>query len=166
MNRLSKLSLYFLIMGAMVLLGGIAFQMLIGISTMLVSNTVMEQFGYTLMSRGSIILIIAYVIIFISGLIFWKSGPFKLKKDRWFLISFLLFYVWFPVDIYTIILDLKFAILFNPNILITDELKNLFLARQTTLGPIPLIMLLGYLVSIGFAIFRPKFKNKTVPINN
>ncbi len=158
MNKIAKISLYFLIIGAFLLLGGIAFQMLIGISTMLISDVSMEQFGYTLMSRGSILLIIAYCIIFISGLIFWRTGPYKLKKHRWFLASFLLFYIWFPIDIYTIILDVKFAILFNPNIPITDELKNLFLSRQTTLGPIPLIMLIGYLTSIGFAIFRPQLK--------
>ncbi len=38
------------------------------------------------------------------------------------------------------------------------ELKDLFLSRQTTLGPIPLVMLIGYFTSIGLAIFRPKFR--------
>jgi hypothetical protein len=158
MNRTAKTILFILIIGAFLLLGGIAFQMLIGISTMLASNSVMEQFGYTLMSRGSIMLIIAYSIVFISGLIFWQKGPYKLKKDKWFLISFLLFYIWLPVDIYTIILDIKFAVLFDSNIPITEELKSLFLKRQTTLGPIPLFMLLGYLTAIGFSIFKPTFK--------
>ena len=158
MKIIAKISLCTLIIGSFLLLGGIAFQMLIGISTMLISDTSMEQFGYTLMSRGSIMLIIAYCTVFISGLIFWQTGPFKLKKDRWFLVCFILFYHWLPVDIYTIVLDIKFAILFDPKIVITQELKDMFLMRQTTLGPIPLIMLICYLVTIGLAIFKPKLK--------
>lgn len=158
----AKTSLYTLIVGVFLLLGGITFQMLIGISTMLISDVSMEQFGYTLMSRGSIILIAAYFLIFISGLIFWQTGPFKLKKDRWFLICFLLFYIWLPVDIYTFFLDIKFAILFDPQMAITQDLKNLFLIRQTALGPIPPIMLMGYLAAVGLAIFKPKLKTKVV----
>jgi hypothetical protein len=160
MTKSAKTALYFLILGCFLLLGGIAFQMLIGISTMLTTDKLMEQFGFILMSRGSIFLIIAYCIVFISGILFWLLGPYKLKKDRWFLISFLLFYIWFPIDIYTISLDINFAIQFDPSIPITDELKNLFLKRQTVLGPLPLIMLLGYLTSIGLAIFKPEFKRK------
>jgi hypothetical protein len=159
MKKSAKITLFFLIIGGFLLLGGIAFQMLIGISTMLTSNLLMEQFGYTLMSRGSILLIVAYTIVFISGIIFLLIGPFSFKKNKWFLISFLLFYMWVPIDIYTIILDVKFAILFNPAIQITDELKELFLQRQKVLGPIPLLMLIGYLTSICFAIFRPELKN-------
>jgi amino acid transporter len=160
MKKTAKISLYFIIVGGFLLLGGIAFQMLIGISTMLISDSTMEQFGYALMSRGSIILIIAYSIIFISGLVFWRTGPYKFKEHRWFLVCFLLFYGWLPIDIYTMFLDIKFAILFNPDIPITSELKNLFLSRQTTLGPIPLIMLIGYLTCIGFAIFKPQLKRR------
>lgn len=156
----AKISLYFLIIGSFLLLGGIAFQMLIGISTMQLTDKSLEQYGFTLMSRGSIMLIVAYCIVFISGILFWLSGPYGFKKDKWFLVSFLLFYIWFPVDLYTIILDIKFVLLFNPDIPITDELKDLFLSRQTTLGPIPSIMLLGYLTSIGFAVFRPRLKKK------
>jgi hypothetical protein len=51
MKNIAKTSLYFLIIGAFLLLGGIAFQMLIGISTMLTSDATMEQFGYTLLLR-------------------------------------------------------------------------------------------------------------------
>lgn len=160
MKKSAKTSLYFLVLGAFLLLGGIAFQMLIGISTMMTTDKLMEQFGFILMSRGSIMLIIAYSMVFVSGIVFWLTGPYKLNKDRWFLFSFLLFYMWLPVDIYTIVLDIKFACLFNPDVPITNELKDLFMKRQTTLGPIPLIMLLGYLTSIGFAVFKPSLKKQ------
>jgi len=48
MKKTAKISLYFIIVGGFLLLGGIAFQMLIGISTMLISDSTMEQFGYAL----------------------------------------------------------------------------------------------------------------------
>lgn len=72
--------------------------MLIGISTMIIKNSIIEQFGYILMSRGSIMLIMAYLIVFISGLVFWEIGPYRLKEDKWFLISFLLFYIIYPFE--------------------------------------------------------------------
>lgn len=46
MKKTAKISLYFIVLGGFLLLGGIAFQMLIGVSTMLVSDFTMEQFAY------------------------------------------------------------------------------------------------------------------------
>jgi hypothetical protein len=158
MNKSAKIALYFLTIGAALLLGGIAFQMVIGISLMSVVEENVEKFGYTLMSRGSIVLIVAYSLVFLSGIVFWLRGPFSLKKDRWFLIAFLCFYIWFPVDIYTISLDIRFATLFDPSLPLTNELKSLFMSRQQSLGPIPLFTLLAYLTAIGMVIFKPRFK--------
>jgi len=158
MTKPAKIALYFLTIGITLLLGGIAHQIMVGISTMGVTDEPVERFGYLLMSRGSILLIVAYVIVFFSGLAFWLLGPYKLKSDRWFLIAFLLFYIWLPVDIYTMSLDIRFALLFNPNVPLTNYLKALFLSRQQSLGPIPLIMLLGYLTAIGMIVFKPGSK--------
>jgi len=155
MNKPTKIAFYFLLLGAALLLGGIADQIVVGVSLMDVTEESVERFGYMLMSRGSILLIVAYVIVFLSGIAFWLLGPYKLRKDRWFLIAFLCFYFWLPVDIYTISLDIRFAALFDPVVPLTAELKSLFMSRQQTLGPIPLIMLLGYLISIGMAVFKP-----------
>jgi hypothetical protein len=161
MNKPAKIALYFLVIGGALLLGGIASQMIVGISLMDVTDESVERFGYMVMSRGSIMLVAAYAMVFLSGIAFWLLGPYELKRDRWFLIAFLCFYIWLPVDIYTIILDIRFAVLFNPGEQLTEELKSLFMSRQQTLGPIPLIMLLGYLTAIGMAVFRPGFKSKT-----
>ena len=159
MNTTAKISLYFLALGASLLLGGIAFQMVIGISLMSVVDESAERFGYALMSRGSIVLIIAYAAVFLSGIVFWLRGPYALRKDRWFLLAFLCFYGWVPIDAYTISLDIRFAALFNPNSPLTSELKSLFLSRQQSLGPIPLFILLAYLTAIGLIIFKPGFNN-------
>ena len=155
MNQSARISLYFLALGASLLLGGIAFQMVIGISLMSVVDESAERFGFALMSRGSILLIIAYALVFVSGIVFWLRGPYSLRKDRWFLVAFFCFYGWVPIDLYTIGLDIRFAALFNPNAPLTNELKSLFLSRSQSLGPIPLFILLGYLMAIGLIIFKP-----------
>jgi len=36
------------------------------------------------------------------------------------------------------------------------------MARQETLGPIPLLILLAYLVAIGMAIFRPRLGKRVL----
>ena len=158
MDTKTKFALYFLVLGVVLLLGGIAHQIIVGVSLMDVTDPKVEQYGFMLMSRGSIALIGAYALTFVAGLFFWWWGPFSLRTDRWFLGAFFLFYIWFPVDIYTIILDLQFAILFDPSQPLTDELRALFFSRQTSLGPIPLMMLVGYLAAIGLAVFQPKLK--------
>jgi hypothetical protein len=155
-NKLAKIALYFLLLGAALLLGGIALQMVTGISVMNVTDPAAEKFGFMLMSRGSLVLIAAYAMVFVSGIAFWLLGPYKLTRDRWFLVTFLLFYIWTPVDIYTISLDIRFAMLFDPTGPLPDALKALFLSRWETLGPIPLIALVGYLTAIGLAIFKPR----------
>lgn len=152
----AKAALYFLLIGSMLLLGGIGFQMIVGISTMKVENELFERFGYILMSRGSIYLIIAYSIVFFSGIWFIINSPYSFKKNKFFKIILLCFYIWLPIDIYTISLDVRFFIDFNPSLPLTDELKALFLQRQTTLGPIPLIQLLSYLFALWIAIFKLK----------
>jgi len=162
LSKRAKIVLYVLLVGGAIFLGGIAYQILVGVSTMMVTEEAAELFGYTLMSRGSLLIILGYVVVFISGILFWLWGPYRLKQDRWFLIAFLLFYIWLPIDIYTISLDLQFAMQFDPLQPLTQELKNLFLSRQQSLGPIPLIQLLGYLVSIGLAVFRPQLKEQEV----
>ncbi len=160
MTTQAKIALYFLAIGISLLLGGIAYQIMVGLSTMAITDESIERFGYMLMSRGSILLIVAYAMVFFSGIAFWLLGPYKLKSDRWFLIAFLLFYIWLPVDLYTISLDIRFALLFSPNVPITNDLKSLFLSRQQSLGPVPLIMLLGYLTAIGMMVFKPGSKKR------
>jgi hypothetical protein len=156
MNKLAKMALYTLILGGALLLGGIAFQMIIGISLMNVTDGGIERFGYMLMSRGSMLLIVAYVTVFVSGITLWIFGPHTLRRERWFRVALLLFYIWVPVDMYTIILDIRFAVLFNPQARLTEEMKGLFMSRQRTLGPIPLLILLGYLIAIGLVAFQPQ----------
>lgn len=154
----TKTALFGLILGAILLLGGIPFQIIIGLGRIGTSGEA-EKLAYGLMSQGSLVLIAGYALIFVSGIAFWRLGPFSLRHDRWFLIAFLAFYFWLPLDWYFISLDLRFAFGFDPLLPLTDELKQLFDAREA-FAPLPLLTLVGYLATIGLAIFQPRFIRK------
>ncbi len=154
----TKTALFGLILGAILLLGGIPFQIIIGLGRIGTRGEA-EKLAYGLMSQGSLVLIAGYALVFISGIAFWWLGPFSLRRDRWFLIAFLAFYIWLPLDWYFISLDLRFAFGFDPLLPLTDELKQLFDAREA-FSPLPLLTLLGYLAAIGLVIFQPRFIRK------
>lgn len=154
----TKTALFFLILGVIILLGGIPFQIIIGLGRVGASGDA-EKLAYQMMSQGSLVLITGYVLAFLSGIAFWWLGPFSLRRDRWFLIAFLAFYIWLPLDWYFISLDLRFVLGFDPALPLTDELKQFFDAREA-FAPLPLLTLLGYLLAIGLSIFQPKLARK------
>lgn len=158
----AKIALYFLLLGGAMLLGGIPFQIILGVSRLGAQDEV-EKVIYQLMSQGSMVLVVAYAIVFCSGLAFWRLGPYRLRGQRWFLVAFLAFYIWAPLDWYLIGCDLRFALGFAPSLSLSAELKNLFDVRQS-LGPLPLLTLAGYLIAIGMVIFKPRLGQRGNPV--
>lgn len=154
----AKTALFGLILGVILLLGGIPFQIILGLGRIDTSGEV-EKLAYGLMSQASLVLIAGYALVFVSGIAFWRLGPFSLRRDHWFLIAFLAFYIWLPLDWSFISLDLRFAFAFDPAQPLTHELKQLFDAREA-FAPLPLLTLLGYLNAIGLSIFQPKLGRK------
>lgn len=147
-----------MILGAIILLGGIPFQIILGLGRVgTIGET--EKLIYKMMSQGSLVLIAGYILLFLSGIFFWLLGPFSLKYDHWFLLANLAFYGWLPLDWYFISLDLRFAQNFNPALPLTYELKHLFDMREA-FAPLPLLMLIGYLAVIGLSIYQPRFTRK------
>jgi hypothetical protein len=158
MTTPARISLYGVLLGTVVLLGGIPFQIIVGLARIGTSGET-EKLVYQLMSRGSLVLVAGYILLFVSGIAFWRLGPYSLKRERWFLVAFLAFYIWLPLDWYFISCDLRFALGFDPALPLTYELKQLFDAREAFI-PLPLLTLIGYLVAIGMSIFRPRLSRK------
>lgn len=154
----TRIALYSLILGMILLLGGIPYQILIGLTRVGTGGDV-EKIVYQLMSGGSLMLIVGYVLVFAGGIAFWLLGPYKLRRDRWFLVTFLAFYLWLPLDWYFISCDLRFALGFNPTVPLSHELKQLFDAREA-FTPLPLLQLVGYLIALGMAVFRPNLSRQ------
>ncbi|MFZ6030275.1 MAG: hypothetical protein ACOYYS_21380 [Chloroflexota bacterium] len=154
----AKMALFGLIVGTIVLLGGIPFQIIIGLGRV-TPDSQAEKLAYQMMSQGSLALVGGYILVFISGIAFWLLGPYRRRPPRWFLIAFLAFYAWLPLDWYFIACDIRFALAFDRGQPLTHELKRLFDARQA-FAPLPLLALLGYLVAIAMAVFQPTLKRK------
>ena len=154
----ARIALYTLILGIILLLGGIPYQIVVGLTRVGTGGEV-EKTIYHLMSSGSLILIVGYVHVFAGGIAFWLLGPYKLRQDRWFLVAFLAFYIWLPIDWYFISCDLRFALGFDPALPLTHDLRQLFDARET-FEPLSLLQLAGYLLAIGMVVFRPRLSRR------
>jgi hypothetical protein len=117
-----------------------------------------EREIFRLLSLASLVVIVAYAVTLVSSIVFLVSSPFRLKEHGWLMMSAILFYIFVPVEIYTMVLDGR--IVYNEFFTTADNalFRELFLARVGALAGAPLIALLCYYTAIGLAIFRPFVK--------
>jgi hypothetical protein len=117
-----------------------------------------EREIFRLLSLSSLVVIIAYAVTLVSSIVFLVSSPFRLKEHGWLMMGAILFYVFVPVEVYTLVLDGR--IVYNEFFTTADNalFRELFLARVGALAGAPLIALLCYYTAIGLAIFRPFVK--------
>lgn len=74
----------------------------------------------------------------------------------------ILFYLFTPVEIYTMILDAQMWYLDHIGSNDLVEFRKLFIHRLAALAGVPMIALMSYFTAIGFAVFRP-FQRSTIP---
>jgi hypothetical protein len=117
-----------------------------------------EREIFRLLSLASLVVIVAYAVTLVSSIVFLVSSPFRLKEHGWLMMSAILFYIFVPVEIYTMVLDGR--IVYNEFFTTADNalFRELVLARVGALAGAPLIALLCYYTAIGLAIFRPFVK--------
>jgi hypothetical protein len=165
-----RVALFVMIVTGILWLGAVNVRVLIG-GDMLKTGTLefdeyippdAEREIFRLLSLTSIIVIIGYVITLISSVIFLLFSPFRFKDHGWLLMSAILFYLFVPVEIFTLTLDARMA--YNEFFTTIDNtvFRELFIARVGALAGAPLIALLCYYTIIGLAIFRP-FTKLRVP---
>lgn len=165
-----RVALFVLIATGILWLGAVNIRALIG-GDMLKAGTLefdeyippdAEREIFRLLSLTSIIVIIGYALTLISSVVFLIFSPFRLKEHGWLLMSAILFYLFVPVEVFTLTLDARMA--YNEFFTTTDNavFRELFIARVGALAGAPLIALLCYYTIIGLAIFRP-FTKRQVP---
>ncbi len=117
-----------------------------------------EREIFRLLAFASIVVILAYAATLISGIVFLATSPYRLKEHGWLMMGAILFFVFVPVEIYTMVLDVR--MIYNEFFTTADNalFRELFLARVGALAGAPLIALLCYYSAIGLAIFRPFVK--------
>ena len=159
----AKISLFFLSLAAICWLGGLNVRALIGFDLLQVGtldfkpniHPYVERAVFSLIAQSSIVVTYAYIIVWVSGIVFLRTTSLRLKEQGWLMMSAILFYLFTPVEVYTMVLDVKMWHLdfIGSNDLV--EFRKLFIHRLGALAGVPMIALLCYYSIIVLAIFRP-----------
>ena len=162
----SKISLFVLIISAVIWLGAVNVRALIG-NELLKFGTLefkqnldpeLEREVFRLINLSSLVVIGGYILTFTSAVIFARTTTMKFKRHGWLMMSALLFFIFSPVEFYTLYLDWRMIALdFFSNPTLTD-FRVLFIHRLAALAGVPMIALLSYYTIVGLSIWQPMEK--------
>jgi len=162
-----RVSLLVLVIASIFWLGAVNIRAMIGNDMLKTGTLEFEQYIdpeaereiFRLLSFASVVVMISYAVVLISGTVFLVTSPFRLRENGWLMMSAILFYMFVPVEAFTFYLDGKMAY----REFFTTEgnavFRELFLARVGALAGAPLVALLCYYTIIGLAVFRPFTKS-------
>ena len=162
-SRTAKISLLVLFIAAICWLGGINVRAAVGFD-LLQAGTLdfkpnihpyVERVVFGLIAQSSFFINIAYLVVWFSGLVFLKSTSLRFRANGWLMMSAILFYLFTPVEVYTMVLDSKMWYLNHIGSNDLVEYRILFIHRLAALAGVPMIALLSYYTIIGFVVFRP-----------
>ena len=166
-NRLARISFIVLCIAWLCWLGGINIRALVGFNLLLPGtldfkpniHPYIERTVYGLLAQSSSVINISYIVVWMTGVIFLKTTSLRLKENGWLMICVILFYMFTPVEIYTMVLDLKMWYLDHVGSNDLVEFRKLFIHRLAALAGVPMIALLCYYSAIVFAVIRPLRRN-------
>jgi hypothetical protein len=165
-TRVTNISFCVMLIAGVCWLGGINIRAVIGFD-LLQAGTLdfkpnihpyVERAVYSLIAQSSMVVNIAYVIVWLSGIVFLKTTHLRLREQGWLMMCAILFYLFTPVEVYTMVLDAKMWYLDHLGSNDLVEFRKLFIHRLAALAGVPMIGLLSYYTIIVFAIFRPMRK--------
>ncbi len=110
---------------------------------------------YRLISIVSVIVLASYAITVTGSIVFLATCPFKMKQHGWLLMSAILFYLFVPVELFTMYLDGRMIYLEFFTTADNQVFRELFIARVGALAGAPVIAHLCYYTIIALAIFQP-----------
>jgi hypothetical protein len=162
-----RVSLFVLVVASIFWLGAVNIRAMIG-NDMLKTGTLefeeildpeAEREIFRLISFASVVIMISYAIVVISGTVFLLTSPFRLKENGWLMMSAILFYTFVPVEAFTLYLDGKMAYKEFFTTEGNDVFRQLFVARVGALAGAPVVALLCYYTIIALVVFRPFTKS-------
>ena len=162
-KRSEQISLLVLVIAAICWLGGINVRAVIG-SDLLQLGTLdfkpnihpyVERALFSLVAQSSIIVNTAYCLVWVAGVAYLKASRLRPKEQGWLMMSAILFYLFTPVEVYTMILDVRMWLLDAAGSNDLVEFRKLFIHRLAALAGTPMIALLCYYTIVGLAVFRP-----------
>ncbi len=162
-SSLWRLSLFTCIVAAVVWLGAVNVRTLIA-NDILKTGTVefqdyidpqAEREVYRLICFASVVVIAGYAVTLAGAIVFLFSSPFRLKEHGWLLMSAILFFMFVPVELYTMHLDWKMIYLEFYTPAANEQFREIFRARIMALQGVPFIALMCYYTIIALAVFQP-----------
>jgi hypothetical protein len=161
--RTARVALLFMIIGAIVWLGGVNIRAIMGNDMLKPGSLTFEEYVapeaereiYRLISFASVAVMISYATVLVSGSVFLATSELRLKENGWLMISAILFYAFVPVELFTMVLDARMVYMEFFTTAGNDVFRELFVARVAALAGAPLIALLCYYTIIVLAVFRP-----------
>lgn len=114
-----------------------------------------EREIFRLLSVTSVVVGISYLVALFSSIVFLVTSPYRLKEHGWLLMAAILFYIFVPVEIYTMVLDGKMV--YKEFFTTADNavFRQLFVARVKALAGAPVVAIFCYYTAIGLAVFQP-----------
>ena len=162
-RRSSKLSLSVLILAGILWLGGGTIRLLVG-DALVYTGTIeflpnLEQHAerqiYALLAVISIVVNLSYCIVFLSAIFYLKTTQLKLKYNGWLMMCAIMFFLFSPAEIYTMILDWDFIRVEFSGLADISQLRELFVRRIAALRGVPVIGLATYYTTVLLAIWQP-----------
>jgi hypothetical protein len=162
-----RVALFVLIVGAVIWLGTWVARASIG-NDLLVPGTmqfdeqtppVAERHLYRVLAGSGILMVGGYVLVLISSVVFLRTSPYRLRENGWLMMSALLLYVFVPVEVYVMSLDVRMIYLEFFAGADPAAFRELFLARVGALAGAPFVAMLCYCTIIALAVFQPFRRN-------
>ncbi len=165
-----RVALFLCVVAGIFWLGGINIRAILGNDMLKIGTLEFEEYLpaeaereiYRLLAFTSLFVGLSYLVVLVSSIVFLATSPFRLKEHGWLLMSAILFYLFVPVEAYTMYLDGKLVYREFFTTADNQSLRELFIARVAALAGAPLIALLCYYTIIALAIFQP-FRKKPAP---
>jgi hypothetical protein len=114
-----------------------------------------EREVFRLISVTSVIIGFSYAAALVSSIVALIASPLRFREHGWLLMAAILFYLFVPVEIFTMIIDGK---MIYKEFFTTAEnsvFRELFIARIKALSGAPVVATLCYYTAIGILIFQP-----------
>lgn len=115
---------------------------------------------FRLLSYSSLVIMGAYLVLFVSAIMFLINYKVDYRKEVWLLMCAIIFFLFSPVEFYSSYLDLKFYLLYLQPYPDWKLQLELFGRRIGFLKGVPWIGVLSYYTIIILAIFKPLRKSK------
>jgi hypothetical protein len=161
-----RIALFIFIVSGTLWLGGAHIRAMIGNDLLKFGTLEFEEYIapdaereiFRLLSVASISVVASYLVAVASSIVFLVTCPFKLKEHGWLMMSAILFYLFVPVEAFTMYLDGK--MIYQEFFTTADNqaFRELFVARVGALAGTPFIGTLCYYTIIALAVFQPMKK--------